>query len=129
MNRNQFSLLLLALMTGILAMLLYTRVDTLDAVSAQETSTPGATMRSLFERLQARMEDNPDFTFDVWFVSPPTPGEPLWEIPGPLDGGGSRSLGEIGDEYVCFIEQGQTFNDSICFPYSNIRMVTFPNEP
>jgi hypothetical protein len=108
-------------------MLLYTRMDALSAVSAQETSTPEATMRALFERLQARMEGNADFTIDVWFISPPTPGEPSWQIPGQLDGGASRRLGEIGDEYVCFIEQGQTFNDSVCIPYSNIRMLTYPN--
>jgi hypothetical protein len=128
MKRNFVSLLLFALFICMASALLYTRADPV-SVAAQETTTPDATMQSLFERLKARMEDEPAFTINVWFNNPPVAGEPAWEIPSALDGGGSRRLGEIGADYVCFVEQGQTFNDSVCIPYTNIRMLTYANEP
>jgi hypothetical protein len=94
-------------------------------VHGQETP---ASMRVLLERLRARMETDPAFSISIQFVNPPIPGEPTWQVPGPLsETGSSRRFGEIGDDYVCFLEQGQTFNDSVCIAYTNIMMVIFRN--
>lgn len=107
---------------------LYANLPTPSVAQAQDAATADATMSGLFQRLGARMDGGGDFSINVFFIQPPIPGEPAWQIPGVLtDGSASRQLGEIGDSYVCFIERGLTFNDSICIPYSNIRMVTFPN--
>lgn len=108
--------------------LLYANLPAPGVALAQDAATAEATMSDLFQRLQARIDGNSDFSINVVFIQPLIPGEPAWQIPGVLtDGSASRQLGEIGDNYVCFIERGLTFNDSVCIPYSNIRMVTFPN--
>ena len=97
-------------------------------VQAQET--PASNMRGLLERLRSRVEADASFSFDVHFISPPIPGEPSWEIPAALsEAGARRTVGEIGDDYVCFVENGQTFNDSVCIPFTNIKMLVYSNAP
>jgi hypothetical protein len=105
--------------------LFVSRTPLVGEVQAQETPV---TMRSLLERLRARMDSDPSFTVSIHFVNPPIPGEPAWAIPIVLsEEGSSRRFGEIGDDYVCFLEQGQTFNNSVCVLYTNISMVVYQN--
>jgi hypothetical protein len=112
----------------IAALLLAGMRPSASGVQAQET--PASNMSGLLERLRSRMEADSTFSFSVHFVNPPIAGEPSWEIPEALsEAGARRTLGEIGDDYVCFVEQGQTFDDSVCIPYSNIKMLVYANEP
>lgn len=126
MKRYQIgAILALVLLIGGAAIFLLPRETLPTTVQAQETP---ASMRTLIERLRARMEADANFTASFQFMSPPVPGEPMWIIPAALTEPGSmRRLGEIGSDYVCFTEVGQTFNDSICIPYSNITMVIYQN--
>ena len=93
--------------------------------SAQE---PPMSMRSLLERLRARIDADPNFVITVQFFDPPVPDTNQWIIPSTLtEEGSSRRIGEIGDDYVCFAETGTTFNNSVCILYSNISMVIYSN--
>lgn len=92
---------------------------------AQQTAM---STRSLFERLRARMDGDPNFIITVQFFDPPVPETNQWIIPSTLtEEGSSRRLGEIGDDYVCFTEVGTTFNNSVCVLYNNISMVIYSN--
>lgn len=124
MRTNRVLLVVIPIiLVAIVGIALFVSQTPVSQVQAQQTPM---SMRSLLERLRARMDSDPAFTASIQFVNPLIPNEPAWVIPAPLsEEGSSRRFGEIGDDYVCFAELGQTFNDSVCVPYSNIMLVIF----
>ncbi|HLU09326.1 MAG TPA: hypothetical protein VK003_06640 [Oceanobacillus sp.] len=126
MKTNRVSLIIIpvVLIAFIAVALFATQTPARDA-NAQDTSL---SMRSLLERLRARMDADPNFLVTVQFFDPPVPETNQWIIPSNLtEEGSTRRFGEIGDEYVCFAEVGPSFNNSVCVLYSNISMVIYSN--
>lgn len=128
MNQSRVMLIVvpvLVVIAVIAAALFVTRMPPVGQVSAQET--PG-TMRALIERLRARMDSDPAFVVTFQFIDPPIPEQIQWVVPGALtEEGSSRRINEIGDDYVCFLEQGTSFNNSVCVTYTNISLVIYSN--
>jgi hypothetical protein len=59
-------------------------------------------------------------SFSVEFAKPLVSGESVWTIP--QDG---YSLGEVGDDFVCFSQPWNDGQRQRCTPFSNIVSVSF----
>lgn len=126
MRVNRATLIIIpVILVAFAAIALFATQTPVREASAQETPV---SMRSLLERLRARMDADPNFVVTVQFFDPPVPESNQWIIPSTLtEEGSSRRFGEIGDDYVCFAEVGASFNNSVCVLYSNISMVIYSN--
>src|SRR4051794_35729208 len=68
-----------------------------------------STLRALFEDVQQRSANDPNFVAYVKFTSAPSGDQTVWTIPN-HDPQVGVELSDIGDEYVCFntpSEQGE----------------------
>lgn len=121
---------ILVLLGGVGIVVLTTRnaAETIIPATVQAQQASSNSMQTMLERLKARMQSDPAYIVNFQFINPPIPGEPAWDIPAVLtEPGSTRTLGDIGSDYVCFIELGQSFNNSVCIPFSNVKMVIYPN--
>jgi hypothetical protein len=80
--------------------------------AAQDAST---SLRARLENL--RGSKNP---VTIEFGRPLVSGELIWTLPD-----GTRTIGEIGDDYVCFSEPWNDTTKDRCTPFSNIVSVSF----
>ena len=68
--------------------------------------------------------DDPGFVFIVGFVKPLIKDEFAWTIGDPSDQY-SRTVDEVGDNYVCFREHSEGEDFVRCTPFYNILDISF----
>jgi len=95
-------------------------------LTAQESATD---MRALLEHLNAQMTDEVGFQVAIRFAVPLIPDDDLaWVLPDRIDSETdqiTRSIAEIGDDYVCFDVFGGAARFIECTPFSNIVSVRY----
>jgi len=65
----------------------------------------------------------------IRFVTPLSEGDSSWTIPGDIVYGeevvGTRALREVGDDYICVDNAGESHVSVYCVPFSNIEYVSY----
>jgi hypothetical protein len=123
MLQNVVRKIFLVLMLFALAMCIQLMLKPISTQANDESRN----MRILLERLKLQTEMGTDLTVTFQFLTPLTQdGAIWWSFPySNEDPNMQRSLGEIGDDYLCFDElAGQGFT-SRCTPFSNIVTVAY----
>ena len=120
--------ILLILAIGIFG--LFGELKPLAPTIAQEQSQIND-MHEMFEALNNRIKTELDFKITIKFAQPLVDDNELfWEIPyESQDGDLRRSLGDIGEDFVCFDERAGSSFGTRCTPFSNIVAVTYFNNP
>ncbi len=114
----------IAFITLMMLVIVASAVSLVGSSRAQET--PKRNLRALLEKLE---KDKRGFTIE--FVKPPLgASEAWWSIPKDLkdDKGhliGRRLIREIGDDYICIDEPGQSVVFVTCIPFSNVADIEY----
>lgn len=86
-------------------------------------------MRTMLEQLEEKMISDTDFQVAIRFVTPIIPDEDIvWVLPDHFTDDKdqmSRSISEIGDDYICFDVIGGAARFIECTPFSNIVSVRY----
>jgi hypothetical protein len=84
-------------------------------------------MRILLENLKQKLAKGGDFTVVFQFGIPLVKDDTtLWSFPYPAENPDMQlSLGEIGDDYICFDELAGEGFVTRCTPFSNIATVSY----
>ncbi len=116
MKLKSLLLTLFALVSATVALTaLYARPTT-----AQD-AVPPQTMRQLIESL---VESESAFTIE--FALPLVSGERTWAFP---DARSRRTVGQVGDDFVCFSEPWNDGRRSRCTPFSNLVSLVYSETP
>ena len=84
-------------------------------------------MRELLEALKTKMVAQPGFEIIFKFSEPLRDNnEYNWTIPySPQDEDIYRTIGEIGDDFICFGERAGSSLVELCTPFSNIVRIGY----
>ena len=100
------------------AALIFTLISQPTLTSAQaETNN----MRVMIEALNQRVSDEPGFEMLFQFVQPPLGGETLIMV----SSESGRSIGGVGDDYVCIGERWNNSRRYHCTPFANLVSVSY----
>jgi hypothetical protein len=112
---------------GITLMIIFACIQPIwktNSLRAEETQN----MRVLLENLKQKLSQKGDFGVTIQFAIPliDNKDDKWWSFPYPADNPDmQRTIGEIGDDYVCFDElAGEAFTTR-CTPFSNLVTVGY----
>jgi hypothetical protein len=112
----------LVLLVGIAVLMLVAIYMTTPNTKAQDNNLR---LQTLFEQLNVRLQNESNFAFSIQ-VNVPVKAESLLVI-GTMPDSPSRTLYEIGTDYVCLREPAGLAEAIWCVPYSNISNIAWIN--
>lgn len=82
-------------------------------------------LQTMFQQLNTRLQNESNFAFSIQ-VNVPVKAESLLVV-GTMPEGISRTIYEIGTDYVCLREPAGMAESIWCLPFSNIASITWIN--
>lgn len=97
------------------------------AWAAPRTNAQGnaVTLQMMFQQLNNRLQNETNFAFSIQ-VNVPVKAESLLVV-GTMPDAPSRTIHEIGSDYVCLREPAGLAESIWCLPFSNIASITWIN--